>query len=300
MHTRLLSVAATVMMFSSGVLLSPAILPVSMVPTGMKVLAASKKISQKSVLLKKPVVNAKGAVVYDVTDKRFLYEKNADLPMYPASTTKLMTAILLVQHTKPDDIIYVSTNATRQSKVRLGMKKGMELTADDALRALLMKSANDVAFAVAESIGGSQQGFARMMNMEAAIIGCRNTNFVTPNGLHDDEHASTPRDIALILGQAIQYPRIVSTMQTETSTVAGKPIRNGNRFIYDRDTPFGQLIGGKTGFTSKAMYCLAFAANQHQHVRISVVLGAPKKTLMYQETRKLLTWSMKVDESKKA
>jgi D-alanyl-D-alanine carboxypeptidase len=123
---------------------------------------------------------------------------------------------------------------------------------------------------------------------------------VTPNGLHDDEHASTPRDIALILGQAIQYPRIVSTMQTETSTVAGKPIRNGNRFIYDRDTPFGQLIGGKTGFTSKAMYCLAFAANQHQHVRISVVLGAPKKTLMYQETRKLLTWSMKVDESKKA
>lgn len=285
MYKRLMAVAASAMLYSAS--MSSDFTPLAQA-------APHNTTSHLDVSLKKPVVNAKGAIVYDATDKRVLYEKNADTLMYPASTTKLMTAILLVQHTQPDDLIYVSTNASHQSKVRLGVRQGTELRADDALRALLMKSANDVAYAVAESVGGSQQGFSRMMNTEAAIIGCRNTNFVTPNGLHDDDHASTPRDIALILAQAIQYPRIVSALQTETSTVAGKPIRNGNRFIYDLNTPFGQLIGGKTGFTSKAMYCLAFAATQNQHVRISVVLGAPRKTYMYQETRKLLTWSMRI------
>ena len=244
-----------------------------------------------------PYVNAKAAVVYDATSGRTLYEKNADTPLYPASTTKLMTAILLVEHTKPDDVIYVSTRAARQAKVRLGLRPGTELPADAALRALLMKSANDVAYAVAESIGGSQQGFSRMMNLEAGLIGCRNTNFVTPNGLHDNEHASSARDVALILSAALKYPRIVSAMQTKEFRVAGKQIRNTNRLMYlsQRDSGFGEVIGGKTGYTSKAMYCLAFAAKQHGHVRVSVVLGAPRKSFMYRETRRLLTWAYKED-----
>ncbi len=238
-----------------------------------------------------PYVNAKAAIVYDATDRTVLYNKNADVPQYPASTTKLMTAILLVTHLNPDDEVYVGPRASRQARVRLGVKPGTTMRADDALHVLLMKSANDVAFAVAETVGGSQEGFARMMNLKARLLGCTHTRFVTPNGLHADDHESSAHDLALILAEAIRYPRIVAAMQASTITVAGKSIRNGNRFMYEKQLPFGEVIGGKTGFTSKAMYCLAFAVKQHGHVRISVVLGAPRKSLMYRETRRLLTWS---------
>ncbi|WAH38459.1 D-alanyl-D-alanine carboxypeptidase family protein [Alicyclobacillus dauci] len=240
-----------------------------------------------------PYVNAKAAIVYDATTRKVLYDKQADTPMYPASTTKLMTAILLVQHLDPDAPIYIGTEAAHQPKVRLGVKPGTTIAADDALRALLMKSANDVAFGIAQSVGGSQAGFARMMNVEARMLGCTHTRFVTPNGLHADAHTTSARDIALILAEAVKYPRIVEAMQTKSHTVAGKSINNTNRILYNSSAAIGEYIGGKTGFTSKAMYCLATATRQHGHVRISVVFGAPRKSLMYRETIRLLTWSNK-------
>ncbi|WDM03044.1 D-alanyl-D-alanine carboxypeptidase [Alicyclobacillus cycloheptanicus] len=237
-------------------------------------------------------INAKAAIVLDVDSGKTLYAKNADELLYPASTTKLMTAILLVTHLHPDDPVYVSADASRQPRVRLGVKPGTTLTADEALHALLMKSSNDVAYAIAQTVGGSQEGFARMMNLKARLIGCTRTNFVTPNGLHDDTHLSTAHDIALILAEAIKYPQIVAVLQTQSYEVAGKQIRNGNRFAYLKDPTFGEVIGGKTGYTSKAMYCLAFAVRQHGRVRVSVVLGAPRKSFMYRETRRLLEFAM--------
>jgi D-alanyl-D-alanine carboxypeptidase len=234
-------------------------------------------------------INARAAIVIDADSHEVLYSKNADTPVYPASTTKLMTAILLVTHLQPDDPVYVSEAAARQHRVRLGLAPGTTITAEEALHALLLKSANDVAYAVAETVGGSEAGFARMMNVKARLVGCTHTNFVTPNGLHDDDHQSTAHDIAVILAEALKYPRIVAAMQTHQYTVAGKTVRNGNRMIYLKAPSFGEVIGGKTGFTSKAMYCLALAARQgDDKVRISVVLGAPRKSAMYRETRRLL------------
>ncbi len=240
-----------------------------------------------------PAVNAKAAVVYDVTDRKVLYDKRGDEPMYPASTTKLMTAILLVQHLKPDDPVYISETASRQPRVRLGLRPGTELTAEQALLALVMKSANDVAYGIAETIGGSQEGFARMMNVEARLIGCTHTRFVTPNGLHADAHTTSAKDIALITAKAITYPRIVRAMQTPQATIAGRTIRNGNRLLYSPPPSIGEFIGGKTGFTSRAMYCLATAVRRPSdgHVLVSVVFGAPRKSLMYRETIRLLTWA---------
>ncbi|ACV59095.1 peptidase S11 D-alanyl-D-alanine carboxypeptidase 1 [Alicyclobacillus acidocaldarius subsp. acidocaldarius DSM 446] len=240
-----------------------------------------------------PAVNAKAAVVYDATDRKVLYDKRGDEPMYPASTTKLMTAILLVQHLQPDDPVYISETASRQPRVRLGLRPGTELTAEQALLALIMKSANDVAYGIAETIGGSQEGFARMMNVEARLIGCTHTQFVTPNGLHADAHTTSAKDIALITAKAITYPRIVRAMQTPQATIAGKTIRNGNRLLYSPPASIGEFIGGKTGFTSRAMYCLATAVRRPYdgHILVSVVFGAPRKSLMYRETVRLLTWA---------
>ncbi|MCL6452550.1 MAG: D-alanyl-D-alanine carboxypeptidase [Alicyclobacillus sp.] len=238
-------------------------------------------------------INAKAAVVLDVQSGQLLYAKNPDERLYPASTTKLMTAILLVTHLNPDDPIYISENAARQPKVRLGLRPGTTISAEDALRAIVMKSANDVAYAVAETIGGSEAGFARMMNLKARLLGCTHTNFVTPNGLHDDDHQTTARDIALITAAAVQYPRIVAAMQTPSCTIASKFVPNTNRLMRIEHSSFGDIIGGKTGYTSKAMYCLAFAADQHGRTRVSVVLGAPRKSAMYQETRRLLEFAYK-------
>lgn len=236
-------------------------------------------------------INAKAAVVMDANTHEILYAKNPDTPMYPASTTKLMTAILLVTHLGPNDTVYISPDAAAQPRVRLGLKSGTAITADEALRAILMKSANDVAYAIAETVGGSQEGFARMMNLKARLIGCTQTNFVTPNGLHDDAHMTTARDVALITAAAVQYPRIVATMHTPSSTIASKYVPNTNRMMQIKHPTFGTNVGGKTGYTSKAMYCLAFAARQHGAVRVSVVLGAPRKSYMYQETRRLLDFA---------
>jgi len=236
-------------------------------------------------------INAKAAVVMDVKTHKLLYEKNSETPMYPASTTKLMTAILLVTHLDADDDVYISPEAAAQPKVRLGLKSGITITADEALRAILMKSANDVAYAVAQTVGGSQQGFARMMNLKARLVGCTHTNFVTPNGLHEDAHMTTAHDVALITAAAVQYPRIVAAMQTPSCTIASKFVPNTNRMMQIKSPTFGTNIGGKTGYTSKAMYCLAFAAKQNGDIRVSVVLGAPRKSFMYSETRRLLEFS---------
>ena len=236
-------------------------------------------------------INAKSAIVLDAETGRVISSKRAEEPRYPASTTKLMTAILLVTYLKPGDSVYISRSAAQQPKVRLGLQAGTTISADEALHAILMKSANDVAYAIAETVGGSQQGFARMMNLKARLIGCHETNFVTPNGLHDDEHMASAHDIARILAEAIKHPEIVRVMQTPNYVVHGLSIRNGNRLIYAGTGSFGEIIGGKTGYTSKAMYCLAFAARQRGHVRISVVLGAPRKSAMYRETRRLLEFA---------
>ncbi|WP_234969790.1 D-alanyl-D-alanine carboxypeptidase family protein [Alicyclobacillus vulcanalis] len=262
-------------------------------------MAALVAPSLQAEVVRPPAVNAKAAVVYDATARTWLYDKRGDQPMYPASTTKLMTAILLVQHLRPDDPVYISEAASRQPRVRLGLRPGTELRAEDALLALLMKSANDVAYGIAETIGGSQEGFARMMNVEARLIGCTNTRFVTPNGLHADAHATSAKDIALITAKAITYPRIVRAMQTPQATIAGKAVRNGNRLLYSPPAAIGEFIGGKTGFTSRAMYCLATAVKRPSdgHVLISVVFGAPRKSLMYRETIRLLTWANRLSPS---
>lgn len=268
----------------------------TMVATSLAIVVAVTAVSPSVQAASLPIyVNAKSACVLDVTSGRLLYNKNADVPMYPASTTKLMTAILLASYLKPHDPVFVSAEAAHQHRVRLGLKPNTTITADEALHAILMKSANDVAYAVAQTIGGSQLGFARMMNLKARLIGCTQTNFITPNGLHDDNHMSSAHDIARILAVALHYPEIVRVLQTSETRVAGKTVRNGNRMVYLTATPYGDGIGGKTGFTSKAMYCLAFAANQNGHVRVSVVLGAPRKSLMYRETRRLLVWSYHQD-----
>jgi D-alanyl-D-alanine carboxypeptidase len=148
---------------------------------------------------KMPVISAKSAIVMELESGKILYEKEAFVPHYPASLTKVLTAILLVEHTNPDDVLTVSQNAARQPKSKLGLRKGETITAKQALQALLIRSSNDVATAIAEHIAGSEAAFSALMNKRCMELGLRQVYFVTPNGLPDIDHKISAHNMACIM-----------------------------------------------------------------------------------------------------
>ena len=146
------------------------------------------------------------AVLMDGESGRVLYEKDGERPLANASTTKVLTCIVALENSPGDDYVQVSQNAASQPEVKLGLQKGEQYYLEDLLYSLMLKSHNDTAVAIAEHCGGSVEGFARMLNRKAKQIGCKNTYFITPNGLDaEDEngkHHTTAKDLALIMRYA--------------------------------------------------------------------------------------------------
>ncbi|NYC94934.1 D-alanyl-D-alanine carboxypeptidase family protein [Clostridium acetobutylicum] len=172
-----------------------------------------------------PNVSADGAVLMDGNSGQILYEKNMNASYPPASTTKIMTALLTLEKCKLDDKVKVSNDfTTKYLALRdgnsIGITNGEELTVRDLLHALLLISANDAAVALAEHISGSPQAFATLMNKKAAELGCTNTNFKNPNGLYDKDHKTSAKDLALIMKELSKYPeyqKISTTLNYQMS-----------------------------------------------------------------------------------
>lgn len=158
------------------------------------------------------------AVLMDGDSGRVLYGKKADVPRPNASTTKVLTCILALENAPGDDYVKVSQNAASQPEVKLYLREGEQYYMEDLLYSLMLKSHNDTAVAIAEHVGGSVEGFSRMMNKKAKEIGCESTHFITPNGLdavdHGGEHRTTARDLALIMRYAIQNEIFLKITQT--------------------------------------------------------------------------------------
>ncbi len=198
-----------------------------------------------------------------------LYAKNEHTQLYPASTTKMMTAYLALTYTEDlDALITVDelTGCYEWGSLLLYLEQGDQITMRDLLHALLMCSYNDSATAIAMEVGGSLEGFASMMNAQLQAIGAVETHFVTPHGLHDDEHYTTAHDLNLILQMAYELESLREIMMTEKATI--RIIRDGEPIMYDlqnssffiRDAykvPTMEYVGGKTGYTEKAGSCLA-------------------------------------------
>ena len=148
-----------------------------------------------------PEIASEGAVLYNATSGKFLYEKNANHQYYPASITKFMTALLVLENASQDDTVVFSSAATENLEsgaVNLEVAKGDRIKVRDCLYGLMLKSANEVANGLAEHVSGSVPSFAKKMNRRAQELGCTNTNFVNPSGLNNAKHLSTPHDMALI------------------------------------------------------------------------------------------------------
>lgn len=232
-------------------------------------------------------ITAKSAILVEVSTGRIIYEKNSTKKMYPASTTKIMTAIVVLENCKLDDIVTVNESALQgipSGYVTCDLHPGEELTVNDLLYALMVKSGNDVACALAEHVAGSVEAFAEMMNAKAKEIGCTGTHFVNPNGIHDDDHYTTAYDLYLMAKYGMQNETFRTLVSTTSYTLPAtnkhpetdRTFSNSNELLNknSKNYYYSNAIGIKTGTTSKAGDCLVAQSSRDGLDFISVVLDS--------------------------
>jgi D-alanyl-D-alanine carboxypeptidase (penicillin-binding protein 5/6) len=223
-----------------------------------------------------PPISAAAAILIDSNSGEVLYGKNDDARMYPASTTKIMTAILILENGDLSEEVTVSEHAAETQDSPLSLKPGEKLTLEDLLYAILVRSGNSAAVAAAEHIAGSEKAFVEMMNRRAKELGATGTHFVNPNGLHDPDHYTTASDLAKIARHAItfdKFNRIVATGHY----VLGRSISVENSYISNHNRLLGSYPGAdgiKTGYTNEAGRCLVGSATHDGWRLISVVLNS--------------------------
>lgn len=249
-------------------------------------------------VLSEPEIAAQGAVVIDANTKEIIYGKNADKKYYPASITKLMTALLVIENCNLDETVTFSKTATtnlESGAVSLGLVEGDQLTVRQCLYALLLKSANEVGNALAEHVSGSIAAFAELMTRRAAEMGCTNTHFMNPHGLNDPNHYTTPYDMALIASYAFANEtlrKIDTTLSYKlpaTKTSGARTLSMGHKMLYPTDSRYYEgIIGGKTGYTSLAGNTLVTGAERNGVRLIAVVMKA--NGTHYTDTKALLDY----------
>ena len=215
--------------------------------------------------------------------------------MYPASTTKILTAYLAITQANPDDTVTISEHAADQSSDSsvCGMRAGDRIKLSDLLYGLMLKSGNDAAVAIAEHISGSEEAFAELMNETARSFGATNSHFVNANGLHDEDHYTCVYDLYLIFAHAIEEDFFMQLIQTTSYTVyytdasgtqASQTWTNTNKYLNGEVTqPDGiTVLGGKTGTTNAAGYCLLLLSNHDKKEPvISVILKSDGRSNLY-------------------
>ena len=248
--------------------------------------------------IEKPVVQAEGAVLIDGATGKVLYGKNENTQYYPASITKIMTSLLVLEHCNLNDVVTFSATATtnlESGSSSLGISQGDQLTVEQSLYGFLLKSANEIGNGLAEHISGSNSAFVAKMNERAKQLGCLNTNFANPHGLNNTEHKTTPYDMALIAREAFKnqdFRRIDSTLTYEfpaTQKAAARTITMGHKMMYPSDARYYEgIIGGKTGYTSKAGNTLVTGV-ERGGVQLIVVIMKSNST-HYTDTKALLDY----------
>ncbi|PEJ06797.1 D-alanyl-D-alanine carboxypeptidase family protein [Bacillus wiedmannii] len=238
-----------------------------------------------------PNVFSQFAATIDGKTGDVLYNKNAHHRAFPASMTKVLTAILLMEHTKPEDQFTFSQLALDQEKsnYQIEFQPGETINRNTALMILMVLSANDVSYAIAERIGGNVENFAHMMNEKAKQLGATDSHFVTPNGLHDPNHYTTPYDMAMITRGVQKYPEILQAMNTKRTTVTTS---RQTVSIFNKSTYFENpySIGGKTGFTNEARNTLVLL-NEKDGNRIINVVMASQRPEIYEDLKQMADYS---------
>ena len=238
-----------------------------------------------------PKINARAAVIYDRKSKKIIWGKKENERRPMASTTKIMTAIVVLEHANLNDTVTVSKKSGGTGGSRLGLKAGDKITVENLLYGLLLVSGNDAAVALAEYVGGSVEGFAKMMNEKAEKLGLKDTHFVTPHGLDMQEHYTTALELAEMADYALNIKKFAQIVNTKNITISingrSKNLKNTNELL-------GNLYGVngvKTGFTNGANRCLVTSVNRNGMNIITVVLGADTKKDRTNDSVKLIEFA---------
>ena len=246
-----------------------------------------------------PTIYGKAAITVDVATGEVIYAKNVDNKMYPASITNIMTVLLFAQNKKKTDQIKYTQSAKAQPEYSLNVNLhpiGLDetMSGSDVMDGLLLYSGNDVAYMIADSVGGNAAGFIKKMNDKAAKLGMTGTHFVTANGLQDPNHYTTPYDMSILAKTAFSNQWVKESMGKKKSTIATS---KGTTFmIENRNKILGVdgCIAGKTGYTSQAGECLVSLFQRDGRQIISVVMGSvydANNTAVYNDTKKIINYS---------
>ncbi len=256
-------------------------------PETTKAPAENTQNESQVVWPKAPNVEASSAIVMEVSTGTILYEKNIYEKHYPASITKILTGLIAIENSSLDDMVTFSYNSVHDleyGSTHIGMREGEKITMNSCLHALLLASANEVANAMAEHVGKDKAGFAKMMNEYAKSYGCKNSNFVNPSGLHDDNHYTCAYDMALISRQALFNETFRIIDSTRTYIVPATNLVNEDRYIAHKHQMFmgnkkgftqykyEGCFGGKTGYTDTARNTLVTFAERNGMELICVVM----------------------------
>lgn len=239
-------------------------------------------------------IESKSAILMEQSSGTVLFEKNADQKCAIASVTKVMTALLLMEeidkgNIKYDDLITTSENAESMGGSQVYLEVGEQMSVDDMLKGLMIASGNDVAVAIGEHISGDLDSFIKLMNKRAKELGMNNTNFVNPNGLPDDNHYSTARDVAIMSRVLLEnHPDVkkYTTIWMDSLRGGEFQLANTNKLI----ATYKYATGLKTGFTTEAGHCLSASAEKDKMALVSVILGGPSSELRFSEARLMLDY----------
>ncbi len=237
-------------------------------------------------------MQAKAAVLINMDDGRLLYAKNADERRPMASTTKIMTGILVLEKLPLDKVVVASKKAAAAGESEIYLVPGEKLTVEQLLEALLVKSANDAAADLAEAVAGSQEAFVGLMNQKAQELGLSNTHFQNPHGLTAKDHYSSARDLATLARYAMKNPDFRRLVATKKTTIPW-PGRPYDRVLKNHNTLLGvapYVTGVKTGFTLPAGFCLVGSGSKGGVSLVSVVLGESNKAAVDQDSKRLLEY----------
>ena len=253
----------------------------------------NKAINVSSESANEPAINSRIAVIYDRESGRVIWGKNENKRSAMASTTKIMTCIVVLENANLNDEVSVSSKAAGTGGSRLGLKKDNKITINDLLYGLMLRSGNDAAVALAEHVGGDKEGFAKLMNDKAEELGLKDTHFVTPHGLDDPEHYTTAYELAKITDYALKNEKFAKIVSTKECTISingySKQLSNTNELL-----GYLQGVNGvKTGFTNNAGRCLVTSVNRNNFEIITVVLGADTKKIRTSDSIKLIEYAYK-------
>ena len=244
-----------------------------------------------------PEVNGLAYVLFDVQAQTYLYGKDIDTPLEPASTTKIMTVLLTLENCDLEDTVTITPtmySGIPDDYVKLGMTEGEEFKVKDLVYAALLKSCNDASLALAIHISGSEAEFCNLMNERAKELGCTNTHFSSAYGLSDPNNILSVSDMSKIMEKCIEYPIFTEVSTSSTYEIPStnkysdvRVIQNANRFISTQQYSYDYYIGGKTGFTETARNTIVAAARKNDRTLIGVIFGAEDSEIRYADLIKM-------------